>query len=1011
MPERIYKLQPNRTIQLRGFNDLGAAAALHSATATGFEVSGIFRDPADFCVLTLYDCDNFYEHPTLRYLPDMNFDGVTLDFDVHYTGLRNLDSPRYPIIDWPQLDMILADGTRTNIQLLDRNNPTPNFASGTWTAASAQFTIVDGGFTQWDHVTLWFLNRAFDFMVGQLQATYAFTSQGAGAVHSITVGGVVYPYTELAGDTNTAIAQQVGQAAAASPLVTVQWAANQVTLTAKRGDGHAFQVSATSNPTAQTLYATSAASIAADLASQCNATVWADVGADIPITAVADGATITFTAAKKGLDGNALSIYAVSKNNQLTTDKGSAQFAGGASDATWHVHIDFAAHNARRIRQMWLTFAPPISVGAPFQATEWRAQFSNWTVGGPEATRMLQVAGPGSYRLEDAATACVYAGKWDVEAGFYSRGYAKVATQQGSTLTIRYASALAHDLWVGTSLYSDRGSANVTIDGVALSSPFDTYLDTRDDPAVVTRRKLAGGLSAGSHVVTFETRDAKPFYFDFLEVAVPSDVPDNLPARTNISPALDYSTDHTYKLPPSRILWMFDKLGFAGPMNEYIGVFWWNQRTRTGAVIPQATLAFSGTFAQNDQVWLTIAGTRIGKSVFATDTPATIARHFAAYINATFVGLWAMADGNQLLLTSHSPTKDFQFDLLTEIDPPTSAGSVTVSGTLKYPANQIQTGKWMVDTTQTPALNRGARDWHADFFAECKSRNRPLTVATSMELVLPPDPLPARYLNGDPVKTDVGYGSDWWSSQCAFNSAMLSYQKQVYDCIAGLQAAAGLAVELQFGEFCWWYFKSKVDGSMAFYDADTKAAAQTALGRPLATFSSPTDSPQINGGADATFLRNRLRDHVAALSTYIAGKYPGAVFEVLFPYDVNYPNQAGVNSLGGQLLRYVNFPTEWSSKATSGLARLKMEGLDWGAATRDLNLVRDVMEFPIQLGWPLDSIRYMMPIFNGGCPWIAEYRLAADLKIPYINLWAFDHVCIFGLNVKQPARPARAMRF
>ena len=44
MPERIYKLQPDRTIQLRGFDDLGASAALHSATPSSFKVSGVFEN-------------------------------------------------------------------------------------------------------------------------------------------------------------------------------------------------------------------------------------------------------------------------------------------------------------------------------------------------------------------------------------------------------------------------------------------------------------------------------------------------------------------------------------------------------------------------------------------------------------------------------------------------------------------------------------------------------------------------------------------------------------------------------------------------------------------------------------------------------------------------------------------------------------------------------------------------------------------------------------------------------
>ena len=101
MPERIYKLQPNRTIALRGFDNLGASGAMHSATANSFKVTGNFREAADFCVLMLWDVDDFYEHPSIKYLPDPNFAGLVLTFDVQYTGLQPLDSNKFPTIDWP----------------------------------------------------------------------------------------------------------------------------------------------------------------------------------------------------------------------------------------------------------------------------------------------------------------------------------------------------------------------------------------------------------------------------------------------------------------------------------------------------------------------------------------------------------------------------------------------------------------------------------------------------------------------------------------------------------------------------------------------------------------------------------------------------------------------------------------------------------------------------------------------------------------------------------------------
>lgn len=996
MPERIYKLQPNRTLALRGFDDLGAAAALHSATASGFQVSGVFRDPADFCVLILHDADDFYEHPSIRHLPDFNFAGLTLTFDVAYQGLRTLDSPRYATIDWPYLDVIQTDGTTARVPLFAHATR----IGGTYTAASGQFTVVDGGINQYDRLTLWYQNIAFDYIAPQNQCSFAFSPGGAGTVHSITVAGTAYTYTEIAGDADYTIAQRLTDAVSASPYVTAARVFNQVNMRAKKDDGQSFTVAASSSSTVATLTGVGAAIVASALTAQINATNWTALGVAMPIAAASAGALITVTAAKPGVDGNAITLYAVNKNPTLTTAQPVAALAGGNSDATWHVTLDFTALGIDQVRQMWLTFAPPVSNGQAFTSTEWQATFTNWTLSGPENVKALQVAGPGSVRIDDNSSACVYSGAWTQEAGFYSRGYAKRCTAAGDRVTITYTCSFPHDLYLGTSLYVDRGKVGVQLDGDAQTS-LDCYLN--NEPAVVTRRRVRSGVAAGQHTVTL-TSTTGFFYFDFLEAVVASDVPDALPARTNISPALDYSTDHTYKLSPARLMWNFDKLGFAGPMNEYIGVFWWNQRVRTGATIPSATVTFSGTFVSGDQIFLNIGGQVVGKSVFPSESNSTFAAHFAYFINATFVGVWASASGNVLTITAQSPAAAYSFPFSTSTTLVTgSTGSVSASGSLTGGV----AGTWAADTSQTPALNRGARDWHADLFAACAARGRDIVVAASMELVNPPANLPARFPDGTPATTSVGFGS-LKSSHCAFNSAMLAYQKAVYDSIAALMTSAGLTPHVQFGEYCWWYFPGP--GGMAFYDDDTKAAAQAALGRPLNVFATANDDPGINGGADAVFLRNRLRDHVAALIAHVKAGYPSAKFEVLFPYDVNYPSVVGVHSLGGRLLNFINFPTEWNLKTTSGFDSLKMEALDFGSSTRSLKLVRDTIEFPLKSGWPKDSVRYLIPVFNGGCPWKHEYWLAKDLGIPLINLWAFDHVCILGWPVKAPSRGSRSVR-
>ena len=88
------------------------------------------------------------------------------------------------------------------------------------------------------------------------------------------------------------------------------------------------------------------------------------------------GATLRIIAARPGEDGNMIRMYAVAKNSRLRTVAPTAVFQGGSSDATWRVTLDFTALGIPEIRQMWLTFAPPLANGASFSDTEWQAEFT-----------------------------------------------------------------------------------------------------------------------------------------------------------------------------------------------------------------------------------------------------------------------------------------------------------------------------------------------------------------------------------------------------------------------------------------------------------------------------------------------------------------------------------------------------------------------------------------------------------------------------------------------------------
>jgi hypothetical protein len=102
------------------------------------------------------------------------------------------------------------------------------------------------------------------------------------------------------------------------------------------------------------------------------------------------------------------------------------------------------------------------------------------------------------------------------------------------------------------------------------------------------------------------------------------------------------------------------------------------------------------------------------------------------------------------------------------------------------------------------------------------------------------------------------------TSQCCFNPATVTaFLAACYVQAASILSACGLTPWLQFGEVLWWFFDwctstsdgQHIEAGMAYYDANTAAAAQAALGRALATFSHATDDPSINGYADANLLR------------------------------------------------------------------------------------------------------------------------------------------------------------
>lgn len=819
--EQISKFQPDRTFYLRGVDGPGAAAALYQTTPSSFSLSGVFRDMADFCVLVIYDADNTFEHYSIRYLPDFDLSGMTLSFDYTASGLQPLDSVKYSWIDWGILDLITQAGLPLQVPLF----PLATLKSGTFTPASVSFTVESpSSATIYDRLTLFINNAAFDFIAsgGETPATVA-----ANMVYQVNTWNwpafaesSVSVTATLTGSKITLTNAQTGHVSTSGTTVT--WVDGQTFVGLTPGvniclSGFFYNIASVQSRTQLTL-------------------------TTAPSSDSGGGTHVIYTAPRGGIDGNSLTAYMLVRaaNISLNVDKTVLPFSGGISEGlTWNVSINFdtqqgidqasqTLHPINQIRQAWLTFAPQLPASSAYADTEWTASFTNWLTTDANSIGTFQIAGPGSTRFGNADPACTYSYRgWAVQSGTnYWRGFSMLTNTAGSSVLVTYTATQTHDLYLGTSLFGDRGTVSVSVDNDAPTT-LDCYLNVTSE--VVTRRQLRTSIAPGQHTILIALLDTSnaaakglKFIFDYIEAAVPTiDLLDSAITYPNISPALDFDTDATYKMSPQRLLWQIQKLGFKGQLNEYLGVFWWNQRLRAGATWNSAVITVSGIWQQGDSAEVSIgpdglnglAGTLVNpfnifKSVFSTDTVETIANHFVFYINSSTVAVWAevTAPGE---FTIHTRTPNWGDGL--KLTANSASGTITLApGSSIEPGNP---GYWQVDPSATNPLNIAIRNWHADLFSLVRSAGLLITTSFSMELVYPPDDgaaanaWQARFYDGTPVLTDTGFGG-LFSSQCAFISNMTAFQQQVYLAMAMLQSAAGLTPWLQFGEFVWWYFSS-----------------------------------------------------------------------------------------------------------------------------------------------------------------------------------------------------------
>ena len=694
-----------------------------------------------------------------------------------------------------------------------------------------------------------------------------------------------------------------------------------------------------------------------------------------------------------GANGNRFGAYSYSTGAE-TWDAPAKKFSNGTSPTQWQVTLDFSSltdrdgiavptNNVRKVR--W-TYAADLQARA-FQRSEFQVTISNWTVTG--TNRTYSVAGPGSQRIEDNSPAIVYSGAWSESRGNFSGGTIHYTNTVGDSLSYRYHAARPHTLYLGTRYTATGAQLSIAVDGGAPITA-NVLLPAED----VLIRYPVGQYSAGHHKIT--VTHAGPagydFYFDFLELAVPTTALPVFAAEPKLTLATDWDTEHSLALAPERTAWFINSLGFTGRQNHYVGALWFYELVNTGNVYASWTVTFTGTPDFSTTETLTLDGTVFTKLNHYGDTVETLAIAYAQAINNGSTGVWASASGS--VLTIYSRTIGLAGSSL-------SISASTTSTDLNITVAVLTTGvdgNWRTDLTAAPRLNRAVRDWSLSYFAALQGYGIDVAASFSMELG-----------NGDPSAAvgiaQVGPAGDpillpTPSLQTNFSPASLAFWQEVYNEIANIQAAAGLTPFLQFGEVQWWYFPNDGLGGnfsgMPFYDIWNQSQFEAEYGHPMAMITTNTVDP-ANYPQEAAFLPTVIGNFTNAVMSFVRASQPACRFEVLYPLDVN---QTSFNQA-------INYPKQdWTP---SSLTCLKTESFGFTLG-RDLNQSEQAIDFGLSLGFGTTQRSHLVGIGDSTTAWVKEAQIAHGMRFESVVLFALDQFCLIGYAAPLPAGLRRSVR-
>ncbi len=712
------------------------------------------------------------------------------------------------------------------------------------------------------------------------------------------------------------------------------------------------------------------------------------------------GAGQTAESSTTGANGNRIGAYTyVSGTKSEQWDAPARQFSTGTSPSKWRITLPFVSladpalgqvpsHAIRKLR--W-TYSADLQQGA-FARSEFQVQVSNWTVYG--TGRNYAIAGPGTRRIEDGAPEVQYQGAWSKGVGNFSGGTIHSTATSQSSLACAYSSTQQHSLYLGTRIADNGALISISVDGQA---PYLANLSVPGEDVLV--RRHLGEFGPGSHTVslTHAGNDGTYFYFDFLELAVPSAaVPVEVP-ENKLALATDWDTDHSIALAPERTAWMISSLGFRGRVNHYVGALWFYELTRVGHQYASGTITFSGSPEENLITQIILGRTDQPPSTqnviehlnLIGDTVETLAKAFELELNRGYTAVRAEANGNQLTIYSRSMGLDGSA-ITIATSPSTTQLTIQTSGTTLSGGAD---GDWRTDLGATPRLNRAVRDWSRSFFSALKGYGMDAVASFSMELQHGDSTPEAGIAQRYPSQSSVLLTTP--ALQTNFSPASASFWQQVYQDMAAVMSAAGLTPYLQFGEVQWWYFP--YDGSgMPFYDAYTTDAFRTQYGRDISVIADNTVDP-ATVLQESAFLPALIGNFTRQIMTFVRSAYPACRFEVLYPIDVN----------DTPLNKVINYPaTEWTSEK---LDCLKTESFTY-TYSRNLDLGKTSIDAGSARGFSPSHRSHLVGISDSSTPWLREARLAEAAGFESVVLFALDQFCLVGYALPLSRGMRRSLR-